>query len=90
MLDSFFGLAVGTSVADAKVVQNNLLPLHEQLPVLDAPRTIELPSVAIQVPEGQNLYLMVTPFSEQYYMHGSGIPGAFLLSDVVVHLPVVR
>jgi ABC-2 type transport system ATP-binding protein len=91
-LDSraFFGLAVGTSAADAKVVQNNLLPHREVSLNLGSRRSIELPSVAVEVPEGSSLFLVVSPVSDMFAGHGSRTPGALSLADVTLQLPVVR
>ena len=85
---AFFALSVGTSPADAKVVQNNTLPLRELLPVAGAKRTIELPSIAVDVPAGQKLFLTVSPVADMFGGHGSRTPGAFVLDDVTVNVPV--
>ena len=84
---AFFGLAVGATPADARVIQNNLLPLRQALPVTDAKFEIELPGVAAEVPEGANLYLTVTPVSDLFFGHASRTPGAMVLSDVKLSLP---
>jgi len=84
---AFFALAVGTSVADAAIVQNNVRPLNEPLPVTGAQRHIELPSVAVDVPAGQSLFLLVTPTSDMFFGHGSRTPGVILLDDTTVNLP---
>ncbi|MGH2684409.1 MAG: alpha/beta fold hydrolase, partial [Actinomycetota bacterium] len=88
-LDSrvFFGLAVGTSPADATVIQNNLLPLRRALPVQDQEFSIELPGVVAEVPEGQSLFLTISPVSDMYVGHGSRTPGAVVLSDLSLTLP---
>lgn len=84
----FLALSVGTSPLDATIVQNNMLPLREPGLALDKPRTgVELPSVAVDVPEGKNLYLTVSPISDMSFGHGSRVPGALILDDVVVNLP---
>ncbi len=90
-LDSraFFALSVGTSPADAQVVQNNVLPHRERSLNLGTRRTIELPSVAVDVPEGQFLYLTVSPVSDMFVGHGSRTPAAMLLQDAQVRVPVV-
>ena len=84
---AFFGLSVGTTPADATVVQNNLMPLRRVLPVQDDEFSIELPGVAVSVPEGETLFLTVTPFSDMYFGHGSRVPGALVLSDLQLSLP---
>ena len=85
----FYGLGVGTSPADAALVQNNVYPLNETGPVDGERRRVELPAVAVDVPEGQNLYLIASPVSDTFVGMGSRTPGAILFEDTVVHLPVV-
>ena len=84
---AFFGLSIGTSPADAAVIQNNLMPLRQVLPVADQPFSIELPGVSVEVPEGQSLFLTVSPLSDMYFGHGSRTPGALVLSDLSLSLP---
>lgn len=86
---AFYGLAVGTTPLDAHLVQNNVLPLREPSPVSGAARRVALPSVAIDVPAGQTLYLLVSPVSDTFVAMGSRTPGAVVIDDTVVHLPVV-
>ncbi|WP_309650520.1 alpha/beta fold hydrolase [Nocardioides sp.] len=86
---AFYGLAVGTTPLDARLVQNNVLPLNEPSPVSGVARRVALPSVAIDVPAGQTLYLLVSPVSDTFVTMGSRTPGAVVLDDTVVHLPVV-
>jgi ABC-2 type transport system ATP-binding protein len=86
---AFFALAVGTSVADAKIVQNNVRPLNEPDIVSGAATHVELPSVAIDVPAGQSLFLLVSPTSDMFFGHGSRTPGLVELDNVTVHVPVV-
>ena len=86
---AFYGLAVGTSPLDAHLVQNNVLPLREPVPVDGASRRIALPSVAVDVPAGQKLFLLVTPISDTFAGMGSRVPGLVTLTGTRVHLPVV-
>jgi len=86
----FFAISVGTSPADATVVHNNTMPLRELLPVVQEQRTIELPGIAVEVPEGQNAYLTVSPVSDLFFGHGSvRTPGVVTLEDMTVNLPTV-
>ena len=86
---AFLALSVGTSPADARIVQNNMLPIRENGIAINKPRTgVELPSVAVDVPAGQTLFLTVSPISDMYAGFGSRVVGAMKLKDVVVHLPV--
>lgn len=86
---AFFGLAVGTSPADARLVQNNVLPVREPTPVVGERRRIQLPATAVDVPEGQSLYLLVSPLSDTFAGMGSRTPGVITLDDTAVHLPDV-
>ena len=75
------------SVADAKIVQNNVRPLNEPDLVSGKATHIELPSVAVDVPEGQSLFLLVTPTSDMFSGHGSRTPGVIVLDNAKVNLP---
>jgi ABC-2 type transport system ATP-binding protein len=87
---AFFALSVGATPADARIVQNNMMPLREEEPVEEQQRTIELPGIAIEVPEGENLYLTASPVSDASFGHGSTrSPGLIVLEDAVVHVPVL-
>lgn len=86
----FVGLGVGTSPLNAHLVQNNVLPLNQPAPVSGLQRRVALPSVAVKVPRGQHLYLIVSPISDTFVAMGSRVPGAILIDNTVVHLPVVR
>jgi hypothetical protein len=80
---------VGTSEADAHLIQNNVLPLNETAPVVGERRRIDLPAVAIDVPAGQSLYVLASPVSDTFVGMGSRTPGAIVLDNTVLHLPVV-
>jgi ABC-2 type transport system ATP-binding protein len=86
---AFYGLAVGTSPADAHLVQNNVLPLNEPGPVTGQRRRIDLPAVAVDVPAGQSLYVLASPVSDTFAGMGSRTPGAVILDNTVAHLPIV-
>ena len=62
------------SPLDATLVQNNVLPLREATPVTGVKRRITVPSVSVEVPAGQSLYLLVSPTSETFV--GDGQPPA--------------
>lgn len=87
---AFYGLAVGTSPADARLVQNNVLPLREPTAVDGVARRIALPSLAVRVPKGQTLFLLASAVSDTFVTMGSRTPGVVTLADTQVHLPVVR
>jgi ABC-2 type transport system ATP-binding protein len=85
---AFYGLAVGTSAADAELVQNNVYPVNELGPVTGERRRVELPAVAVDVPAGQTLYLVASPVSDTFAGAGR-TPGAIVFDNTVVHLPVI-
>jgi ABC-2 type transport system ATP-binding protein len=87
----FFALSVGTSPADAQVVQNNMLPLRELLPIVQEERVIELPGIAVDVAAGEKLFLTVSPISDMSFGHGSvRTPGWVGLEDLKLDVPVVQ
>jgi ABC-2 type transport system ATP-binding protein len=87
---AFYALGVGTSAADAKVVQGNMAPWSSETPVRGVPARIELPSVAVDVPRGQSLFVVAVATNDMYGGFGSRTPGAVVLQNATVALPVVR
>jgi hypothetical protein len=87
---AFYGLATGTSPADAKLVQNNTLPVNIPDAVTGKHVTIKLPAVAIDVPAGQTLYVFASPSDDIFTGTGSRTPGAIVIDNTVAHLPVVQ
>lgn len=87
---TFLGLAVGRTPLDARLVQNNTMPLRQIRAVSGRRRTVELPAVGVSVPKGQNLYLMATALHDTSLAMGSRLPGILVLDNNRVHLPVVR
>jgi ABC-2 type transport system ATP-binding protein len=88
---AFYGLAIGTSEQDAHLIQNNVMPLNVR-ELADGTREvrIELPAVAVDVPEGQNLYLIASALSDTFVGMSGRVPGAIVLDQTKVHLPVVE
>ena len=86
---AFFGLAIGTTPADAVVLQNNLMPLHEEVPLVGSERSVSLPGVAAVVPEGSKLFLVVSAVSDMFASNGSRTPGGLVLQNTAVQLPLV-
>jgi ABC-2 type transport system ATP-binding protein len=87
----FFALSVGESPPTAQVVQNNMLPLREPEPVVGEHRRVELPGVAVDVAEGETLYLTLSAVSDMSFAHGSTrTPGSVLLEDLSVDVPLVE
>jgi len=87
---AFYALGIGSSPADAKIVQGDMYPWSSQLPVTGAKVRIELPSVAVDVPKGQSLFLIAAATNDMYAGFGSRTPGAVLLQNAKVELPLVR
>jgi hypothetical protein len=87
---AFLSLSVGTSAADARIVQNKVQPLRVPGTTYGAQCGIELPAVAVVVPKGQSLFLTVSPTSDMFALHGSRAPGLLQLDNIRVRLPVVR
>ena len=90
---AFFGLSRGTSPTDAQLIQAQLTPLRVLAPSADVtvPFELELAGVAVELKEGEKLFLTVTPFSEQFHGHGSTrTPGWLGFTNLEVHLPVAR
>ncbi|GAA1567661.1 hypothetical protein GCM10009789_21370 [Kribbella sancticallisti] len=87
---AFFALSVGTTPLDAKIIQNNTMPLREQRPVHGARRTVDLPGIAVDVPAGKTLYLTVSPVADMFAGQNGTIPGALRLTDVSLRLHKVR
>ena len=87
---AFYGLAIGSNPANAQLVQDNVLPVNEPRPVRGVKRRVALPSVAVDVPKGQHLYLVASPISDTFVGMGSRTPGLVTIDNTIVHLPVVR
>ena len=89
---AFFALSVGTNPADARVIQNNVMPLRQLIPQGGTDPTgfeIELPGIAVELAEGESLFLTISPISDASFGHGSRTPGLMVISDLTVHVPLV-
>jgi ABC-2 type transport system ATP-binding protein len=84
---AFFGLAIGATPVDARVIQNNLMPIRSVLPVEGEAFSLDLTGVAVEVPAGQSLYLTIAPMSDLFIGHGSKSPNGWMLSDLELSLP---
>jgi pimeloyl-ACP methyl ester carboxylesterase len=87
---AFFALSVGTTPLDAKIVQNNTMPLREMRPVHGAKRTVDLPGIAVDVPAGKSLYLTVSPVADMFAGQNGQVPSSLRLDDVKLSLHLVR
>jgi len=85
---AFLGFAVGESPATATVVNNNLYPVRTAGPGVHEVAT-ELAGVAVDVQDGETMYLVVSPVSDVFAHHGSRTPGGMVFQDTRVALPVV-
>ncbi|MCA1727579.1 MAG: CocE/NonD family hydrolase [Actinobacteria bacterium] len=84
---AFLGLSVGSTPADARVIQNNLMPIRRALPVTGEEFAIDLTAIAVEVPAGQHLYLTIAPMSDLFAGHGSKAPTGWVMSDLHLSLP---
>jgi hypothetical protein len=87
---AFFALSVGTTPLDARIVQNNTMPLREPTLVRGARRTVDLPGIAVDVPAGKTLFLTVSPVADMFAGQDGHVPGALQLNDVSLRLHRVR
>ncbi|WP_020390010.1 CocE/NonD family hydrolase [Kribbella catacumbae] len=87
---AFFALSVGTTPLDAKIVQNNTMPLREQHPVRGVRRTIDLPGIAVDVPAGKSIFLTVSPVADMFAGQNGRVPSPLRLDDVTLRLHRVR
>ncbi len=87
---AFYALAVGTNPIDAKLVQGDMYPWSSLTPVSSTAARVELPSVAVNVPQGQSLYIVAAATNDMYAGFGSRTPGAVIFQNAKVSLPVIR
>ncbi|HVS67493.1 MAG TPA: alpha/beta hydrolase [Mycobacteriales bacterium] len=87
---AFYALGIGTSPADAKIVQGDMYPWASTVPVNGISGRVELPSVAVNVPQGQSLFIIAAATNDMYAGFGSRTPGAVIFDNAKVSLPVVR
>ncbi|MGB0653012.1 MAG: CocE/NonD family hydrolase [Thermoplasmatota archaeon] len=86
---AFLAVSIGSTPLDAQVIGHNVMPINKELPVVLESLEMELQGMAATVEEGQSLFLTVSPASDMFVTHGSRTPGAIVLTDVTVDLPVV-
>lgn len=84
---TFFGLSTGTDATDALLIQNQVMPLRELRTPVDKPFDVDLAGVAIEVPEGQTLFLTITPVADAFAFHGTKPAGTMVFSDLSLMLP---
>jgi pimeloyl-ACP methyl ester carboxylesterase len=84
---AFLALAVGTTPADARIVQGNMHPLREPAPVVGVSRSMTLPAVAVDVPRGQSLFLLVSPTWDSM-VSSTTRTATVVLDDVHVHFRI--
>jgi ABC-2 type transport system ATP-binding protein len=87
---AFYGLAMGTSPGDAKLIQKNVMPWREESVVSGQQRTFTLPGIAVNVPAGQTLFLLSTPTSDTFAGMGSRPPGLMTLENTKLRLRLVN
>ena len=87
---AFFALSVGSTVLDAKIVQNNTMPLRETKVVRGARRSIDLPGMAVDVPAGKSLFLTVSPVADMFAGQNGRVPNALKLDHLSLTVHEVR
>ncbi|MEA2452900.1 MAG: type transport system ATP-binding protein [Actinomycetota bacterium] len=94
---AFFALSIGTTAAecaDAKVIQNNMMPLRSMMPqgasIDGTPFSADLAAVAADIPAGKSLCLTVSPVSDESFGHSSRTPGLMGFDGLRVRVPVVN
>ena len=85
----FYGLAVGTTPRTPSWSRTTCCRCGRSTRSPGRPRRSRCPSVAVDVPAGQSLFLLATPVSDTFVGMGSRPPGVITLEDTVVKLPVV-
>ena len=75
---AFYGLAVGTSPRPPSWCRTTCCRSTSPAPVTGKQRRVVLPSVAVNVPKGQNLYLVATAISDTFALMGPRVPGVVL------------
>lgn len=84
---TFLGLSMGTDATDALLIQNQVMPLRELRTPVDKPFDVDLAGLAVEVPEGQTLFLTITPVADAFAAHGTKPAGAMVFSDLSLMLP---
>jgi pimeloyl-ACP methyl ester carboxylesterase len=83
---AFFALSVGTTPLDAKIVQNNTMPLREPTIVHSARRSIDLPGIAVDVPAGKSLFLTIAPVADMFAGQNGRVPNVLRLDHTTLTL----
>ncbi|QNE22448.1 peptidase S15 [Kribbella qitaiheensis] len=83
---AFFALSVGITPLDAKIVQNNTMPLREKKVVRGARRSIDLPGIAVDVPAGKSLFLTISPVADMFAGQNGRIPNLLTLDHTTLTL----
>jgi hypothetical protein len=89
---AFFGLSKGPSLAEAELIAANVQPLRVATPssAIQENFSIELPGVSVTLAPGEQLWLTVSPMSDQFISHGSRAPGWMGFTDLRVGVPIVQ
>ncbi|HEU5034725.1 MAG TPA: CocE/NonD family hydrolase [Mycobacteriales bacterium] len=87
---AFYALGIGTSPADVKIVQGDVAPWSSLTPVSGQHERIEMPSVAVNVPKGESLYVVAMATNDMFIGFGSRTPGAVVVQNAKVEVPLVQ
>jgi ABC-2 type transport system ATP-binding protein len=86
---TFWGLAVGTTPEDAELVGGQWMPTQVGPALAETVQT-ELAGVVVEVGEGERLWLVSAPAADQYIAHATRHPGALLVENVELGLPILQ
>lgn len=88
----FVGLSRGHSPATAQLIQHNVLPVTYEGPFSTGglPLDMDLAGVTAILGDGEQLFLTVTGYSDQFFATGSRTPGGILLTNLKIDLPVIE
>jgi len=64
------------------------MPLRQLIPAVGEELALELPGVAVEIPEGQSLYLTVAQVTDMFVGTGSRAPGAIMIENATVEVPL--
>jgi ABC-2 type transport system ATP-binding protein len=82
-------LAVAAGPSGPHVINHQVTGMRFDATLDGAPQDFDMNAVATKLLPGDVLVLRLDAASEQYIAHGNRTPGAVLLDDITVHLPIV-
>lgn len=86
--DIFFVSLVTPQGQGFHVIEDQVTPIRTRAAGLDGRITINLAGIATTLESGEQLFLRVDALNEQFALNGNRRPGAVVLKDVTLRLPV--